>query len=41
MAAEPKSLLVLVCCVLALVGSVVYSIGHPETGDDIYETRPL
>ena len=38
MPAQLKSILVVVCAVLALIGTVAYSVRHPETGDDLYET---
>ena len=38
MAAEPKTILVVLCCLFLLAGSVFYSVRHPETGDDIYES---
>jgi hypothetical protein len=41
MPAEPKSILVVIFAVLALAATVVYSLRHPETGDDFYETQAL
>ena len=37
MAAEPRMILILLCCAALLAGSVFYSVRHPETGDDVYE----
>ena len=40
MVTEVKSLLAVLCAFLVLAGTVLYSIHHPETGDDIYESQP-
>ena len=39
MAGEPKSLLIVLIAFLALAGTMLYNIRHPETGDDIYESQ--
>lgn len=39
MPADAKTLIAVILCTLALAGTVVYSIHHPETGDDIYQAQ--
>ena len=39
MAADAKSLVFVLCTFLALVGTVIYSVRHPETGYDLYESQ--
>lgn len=39
MAAQAKTILVVLCALALLAGSVFYSVHHPETGDDIYESQ--
>jgi len=41
MATEPKSILIVVFAALLLAATMLYSVKHPETGDDIYEGQAL